>query len=292
MVFLRRCTAGILVLTLSLVAAAASAQEPSAREEIPLERCDRLPVVRVGIDGEEMRFLVDTAATSMLNLKSFSQRKSKEIRTAVTSWSGTAAIGAREVTLEELALGSYRLSDVKLPAIDLSAIGKACGGRIDGILGLDLLERMGVSIDLKRRVAVLPPKDKDARKNEEMEAFDTFHNACVDAANRADLKRLENCFHPDASLFTPWDEVHGRQRVMDYLRNRYFTVEPPARFEFRDRDVHLLGDIAWFGYNYTITLPDRHIEARGTVTFRKTEGRWQIVIMHNSLVQKEDFQQP
>lgn len=98
-----------------------------------------------------MRFLLDTAATSVLNLKSFSSGRSKEIQ--VTSWSGTAATSAREVFLPEVMLGDHRLRDLRLPAIDLSPIGMACGGKIDGILGVDLLDKMGVTIDLKRRVA-------------------------------------------------------------------------------------------------------------------------------------------
>src|SRR5713101_7072384 len=129
------------------------AQIQSAAEEIPLERCDYLPVVTVKIDKTDMRFLVDTAATTMLNLKSFSSGRSKRI--SITSWSGTAATSAREVSLPELALGGHRLRDLKLPAIDLSPIGNACGGRIDGILGIDLLDEMGVTIDLKRQVALL-----------------------------------------------------------------------------------------------------------------------------------------
>ncbi len=54
-------------------------------------------------------------------------------------------------------LGTHKLHDLKLPAIDLSPIGKACGGQIDGILGVDLLDQMGMTIDLKRRVAVPAP---------------------------------------------------------------------------------------------------------------------------------------
>src|SRR5882724_3695687 len=62
------------------------AQSAPAAEEIPLERCDRLPVVRVLIGKAELRFLVDTGATTMLNLKSFAKGQVKQIE--VTSWSG------------------------------------------------------------------------------------------------------------------------------------------------------------------------------------------------------------
>src|SRR5215472_11793886 len=129
----------------------ARAQEAQQVSEIPIERCDSLPIVKVRIDGTDMRFLLDTAATSMLNLKSFSSGRSKEIH--VTSWSGTAATSAREVFIPELLFGDHRLRDLQLPAIDLSPIGNACGGKIDGILGVDLMDKMGVTIDLKRRIA-------------------------------------------------------------------------------------------------------------------------------------------
>jgi len=79
-------------LTFSLPAVVC-AQEPVSANEIPIERCDRLPVVRVRIDGTDMRLLLDTGATTMLNLKSFSSGRSKKIE--VTSWSGTAATSAR-----------------------------------------------------------------------------------------------------------------------------------------------------------------------------------------------------
>src|SRR5262249_45494922 len=153
----RRCasSAALLFFCLFAFCLTAFAQEPRSSAEIPIERCDVLPVVKVRIDGTDMRFLLDTAATTVLNLKSFSSGRSKEIR--VSSWSGTAATSAREVAVPEFAFGEHHLRDLKLPAIDLSPIANACGGKIDGILGVDLLDKMGVTIDLKRRVASSTP---------------------------------------------------------------------------------------------------------------------------------------
>src|SRR5262244_2981915 len=150
---LRRWTSnGAPLLFFSLIlCASAFAQSPKTSAEIPIERCDVLPIVKVRIDGADMRFLLDTAATSMLNLKSFSSGRSKEIQ--ITSWSGTSATSAREVFLPEILFGDHRLRDLRLPAIDLTPIGNACGGRIDGILGVDLLDKMEVTIDLKRHIA-------------------------------------------------------------------------------------------------------------------------------------------
>src|ERR1051325_1556918 len=74
-------------------------------QEIVLENCDRLPVVPVRASGEPFLFLVDTAATTMLNVKSFAAGSTQKI--AVTSWSGTVETNAREVVLGDLAIGEH-----------------------------------------------------------------------------------------------------------------------------------------------------------------------------------------
>ena len=92
-------------------------------QEIPLERCDALPVIDVLVAGQHVRLLVDTAATSMLNLKSFTTGRAKDIR--VTSWSGTLATSAKEITLGEVLIGSTKL-------IGGRAGGETCGGDARG----------------------------------------------------------------------------------------------------------------------------------------------------------------
>ena len=84
-------------------------------EEIPIERCDVLPVIVAKAAGTDMRFLLDTGATTILNLRSFASGTSKEIR--IDSWHGSAATSAREVMLPELQLGSHKLHDLKLPRL-------------------------------------------------------------------------------------------------------------------------------------------------------------------------------
>src|SRR5712691_2754404 len=81
---------------------------PARGQEIPLEHCDALPVVEVVVGGQPMWFLVDTAATSVLNLKSFAEGKARDIH--VTSWAGTLATSAREVALKEVLIGSTKLT--------------------------------------------------------------------------------------------------------------------------------------------------------------------------------------
>ncbi len=69
--FVRPGVFAILLASFSLFSPAIPrAQELPSSNEIPIERCDLLPVVKVRIDGADMRFLLDTGATTMLNLKS------------------------------------------------------------------------------------------------------------------------------------------------------------------------------------------------------------------------------
>jgi len=272
-----------LLLCLLAFCLATQAQVPQPTSEIPIERCDLLPIVKVQIDGADMRFLLDTAATSMLNLKSFSSGRSKEVY--ISSWSGTAATSAREVFLPELLFGNHQLRDVKLPAIDLSPIGIACGGKIDGILGVDLLDKMGVTIDLKRRVASLAPPPANA-----MMVYDQMEEAmhhCSSAFESGNAVDLEDCFDPEIVLFAPAGEFRGRKEVMEYLQRRFLQYSPKLSYKTNLHDVKLFGDALWYTYDYEIISPKEHLVGRGMSMCRKDGARWRILNMHNSLREPE-----
>jgi len=252
-------------------------------EEIPIERCGRLPVITVSVQGKALRFLVDTAATSVLNIKSFAGGQMTAI--PVTSFTGTSLTSARQVILPEFVLGGYRLHDLRLPAIDLSPIVEACGGQIDGILGLDLLEEMGATLDLKNRVAIMgSPVDKSEETIQK--EFLKGHRICMDAFNSGDRDSVADCLDPQVALFTGSNEVRGRKAVIDYLLHRYFKAEPPARFDLQVRDSRFLGDAVWFGYDLTISLPEGTIKAKGMAICRRSQGRWRLLNMHNSFEEK------
>ena len=266
-----------------VVCTEARAQASPSLSEIPIERCDLLPVVKVRIDGTDMRFLLDTAASTMLNLKSFSSGRSKEIE--VTSWSGTAATSAREVFLPEVVFGDHRLKDLRLPAIDLSPIGNACGGKIDGILGVDLLDKMGVTIDLKRHIAFVgtPPANANAAYKQ-MEA--AMHN-CTSAFESGNNAELQECFDPEIVLFALQHEYRGRKEVMEYLQRRFLQYSPKLSYKMKLQDVKLFGDALWYTYDYEIVSPKEHLVGRGMSMCRKDGVRWRILNMHNSLHEPE-----
>ena len=283
--------AGLLVGLVCLAAGSgAPAQERSAPVagaaggEIPIEKCDVLPVVRVKIDGTEMRFLLDTGATTILNLSSFTTGRSKEIQ--VTSWSGTAATSAREVRLPELALGDHRLKDLKLPAIDLSPIGKACGAKIDGILGVDLLDRMGVTIDLKRQVASMAPEVDVTDANKMYGQMEGQMHRCTDAFQQGDAKTLEDCFDPEIVLYTPDGEYRGRKEAVEYLQKRYMKYAPDLCYIMRLKDVKTFADALWYSYDYEIKAPQEHVVGHGMSMCRRANGQWYVLNLHNSLVRQ------
>jgi hypothetical protein len=278
---IRRCASNAVLLLLCLFAfcLASSAQEKQAPSEIPIERCDVLPVVKVSVDGAEMRFLLDTAATTVLNLKTFSSGRSKEIR--ISSWTGTADTSAREVSLPELVFGQHKLHDLKLPAIDLSPIGNACGGKIDGILGVDLLDQMGVTIDLKRRIASLAASPPDA-----ITAYNQMESSmhlCMLAFNKGDAETLEQCFDPEIVLYAPHGEFQGRPQVMKYLTERYLQYAPKLSYVMKLHDVKLYGDALWYSYDYTLDSPKEHLTGHGMSMCRKDGDHWRILNLHNSL---------
>jgi uncharacterized protein (TIGR02246 family) len=246
---------------------------------IPIERCDRLPTVTVHVGGSDMHFLLDTGATTILNLKSFSSGKSKQIQ--ISSWQGSAATSAKEVSIDEFALGSHKLTSLKLPAIDLSPIGKACGGAIDGILGVDILDRMGVTIDLKRRIASI-----DATPQNTTDVFAEMERSmdpCNGAFNLGNADELAECFDPEIVLYTPDGEFRGRKQVMSYLTGHYLKYAPDLHFSMVPHDVRSFGDALWYSYDYTIEVKDHAIEGHGMAMCRKQDGRWRMLNMHNSL---------
>ena len=281
--FLRNC-ALIILLSFNAIQLAqgqekTGGQATASFDEIPIERCDVLPVVRVSIDGIEMRFLLDTGATTILNISTFTSGRSKEIR--VTSWSGTAATSAREVRLPELNLGSHRLRDLKLPAIDLSPIGKACGLRIDGILSVDLLDKMGVTIDLRRQVASMGPESADARVM--YAQMESAMHQCAEAFEKGNAKVLEECFDPEIVLYTPDGEYHGRKEAVAYLQGRYMKYAPNLCYKMKLQDVKSFGDALWYSYEYEIEAPQEHAVGHGMSMCRREHGQRYVLNLHNSL---------
>jgi len=260
-------------------AAASTTANPA---DIPLQHCDRLPVVILQVNNADKRFLIDTAATSMLNEKSFPSGHSKELR--VQSWNQTTALSARVVSIGELKLGNHILRDVTLPAIDLSVLAKACGGPLDGVLGVDLLEQLDITIDLQRSIArvgvgVAAPSSTEVSVIADMEQ--AMHS-CAEAFNNADTTKLAACFDPDFVLSSPAGELRGRDHATNHFQQKYFGLDPRVHFSMTLNDQRAVGNVVWSLYDYTIESANIHITGRGMMLCRKSENHWYILSMHES----------
>ncbi len=146
---------------------------------------------------------------------------------------------------------------------------------------MDLLEELGVTIDLKRSVArfgVAPPSAGEASLIADMEQAMHF---CAEAFNSADTDRLASCFDPDFILSSPSGELRGRDQATNHFEE---TSAPPARsacparpsfYEWKDQRA--VGDVVWSLYDYTIESPSVHSTARGMMLCRKFENHWYIL---------------
>src|SRR5215472_15154702 len=118
----------------------------AAAQEIPLDNCRQLPMVKATVNNKQYHFLLDTgAAATLLNLKSFSSTDEADI--TMQSWNGAAGATARRVTLRNFVLGEHQLEYLTLLAVDLTQIERSCQRRIDGVLGADLIAKLGLTID-------------------------------------------------------------------------------------------------------------------------------------------------
>ena len=262
----------------------AAVPSPAEAQEIPLKHCDKLPVIDVSVGGRSMLFLVDTAATSILNLQSFTTGNMRDIE--VTSWAGTLATSAREVTLKEVVIGNTRLIDLQLPAVDISAMGKACGRKIDGILGVDLLGKLGATIDMKRQmvhVATASEERADALAAE----MQTGMHLCLKAFNESDEKTFAECLDPKIVLFSAEAEDYGREQAVGYFRDRYFHQKPAARLEIRESAFHAIGEAVWYEYEFTIESTRGLLRGRGLAMCKKSDGRWRMASIHHSVLKME-----
>jgi hypothetical protein len=264
---------GLGLLVVLFVAVAGAAQD------VPLDSCRQLPMVKVTVRTREFQFLLDTgAAATLLNQKSFSSQQTKEI--LMESWNGSAGASAREVVLPDFTIGDHSLVNLKLLAVDLTPLERSCERRVDGVLGADLIARLGLTIDLKNHVATL---DANPGKPEvRFSQFDQHQATCVEAFNRRDAKTFEQCLDPDVVLLTTHGDYHGRRAVMKHFKEDYFGQNPPVLVSLTPRGHHALGPVIWIEYDMSVTTGSDVMKLRGTAVYQKTGDKWVMSNMNYS----------
>ena len=257
--------AAILSLVLLLAGVTARAQE------IPLDNCRELPIVKASVNKRPFQFLLDTGSSvTLLNLKSFSSTDPAEI--TMESWTGAAGANARKVTLHDFRLGEHELNNLTLLAVDLTQVERSCQKRVDGVLGADLIAKLGLTIDLKNRVGILDPETRtpESRFNE----LEQHQVACEQAFNRSDEKTFAECLHPDIVLLTSHGDFHGRKEVMKHFKESYFGQDPPVLVAITPRTRQVIGTVIWMEYEMSVSIHGQLMKTRGTALYQKSGDRW------------------
>jgi hypothetical protein len=266
-----RCSV-VVLLFLAVMSASAPAQE------IRLETCDVLPVAEVSISGAKFLFLVDTAATSFLNSKSFA--RGPELKIPVTSWSGTTETTGQQVTVGDLAVAGRHLRNLRLPAVDLSAIGRACGRRLDGIFGIDLLHAFGASVQFDGGSARLFVRSEDT--HDRLASFDRQIVACGQSLSRGDESALLSCLDQEVMLATADGDFYGLAEVVEFLKQKYRVRDPSTQLSMTILNRHILGEGMWTEYELRIAIPDRVVFERGSALWHEIDGQWRALYINYS----------
>jgi len=272
-----RCKMNTLAASLSLMLLVAGVT--ASAQEIRLENCHRLPIVKVTVNKRQFQFLVDTGSdVTLLNRKSFSSTDPAEI--TMESWNGTAATEARRVTLHDFVLGEHELNNLTLLAVDLTQLERSCQRRVDGVLGADLIAKLGLTIDLKNRVGIL---DSEARTPESrFNELEQHQMMCEQAFNHSDEKTFADCLHPDIVLLTPHGNFHGRKEVMKHFKESYFGQDPPVLVAITPRSRQVIGNVIWMEYEMSVSMRGQVMKTRGTALYEKAGDRWLMANMNFS----------
>lgn len=257
----------------------------SFAEDVPLTTCDSLPMVQVSVAGMKFSFLLDTAATSTLNLGSFSYGDVQKI--SVTSWNGTSSTRGQKVTISDFVIGEHHLRNLTLSAVDLSAIGRVCGHAIDGVLGIDLLRRLGAVVDLKGHVARLPVEPEITQSHGE--ELDKRLALCLQAFNSGEEQVFSECLDPHVVVYTAIGDFYGREAFMEFLRQERVSQRSLPELVITLRAHHLFGEEIWVEFELRLKLRQQILRTRGTVLCEKAGAVWRIVHLNSSAPPSDVF---
>lgn len=200
---------------------------------------------------------------------------------SVTSWNGTSSARGEKVTINDFAVGEHHLRKLALSAVDLSTIGRTCGHAIDGILGIDLLRRLGAVVDLNNHNVRLSADSEIAQLRSA--ELDKRLALCAQAFNGAEERILADCFDPGVVLFTELGDFHGREAFMEHLRQERSNPSLPRELVITLGAHHQFGEQIWVEFELGIKSGPEVLHTRGTVLCEENGGVWRIVHLNSSM---------
>jgi ketosteroid isomerase-like protein len=253
-------------------------------QDVPLDSCKALATIEATASQRRLRFLLDTGATSsLLNAKSFPVGDAT--RVVMHSWNGASSANGREAGISDLAIGGHHLNAMSFLAVDLSDLERECGKEIDGIMGADLIRRLGLEIDLKKRVARFAADTREQAR--EFTDLSKQIERCSAAFNRSDEKAFGDCLDPEVALVVSGKDYHGRDEVLQYFDDQYFASGRSATMSINSLEYHAAGEVSWIEFEISNRFHDRAIRERGTALFEKSGAKWLVVDLHHSIVRED-----
>lgn len=121
-----------------------------------------LPVV---VEGETLSLLFDTGGSNVLDTAVATKLGLRTVSAGTAGGAGDGRIPMQRVAGINYRVGSIEMVEQDFIVLDLSPIKRAFGfERLDGVVGFELLQKYGVTIDYARRQMTLQPLETFAPK--------------------------------------------------------------------------------------------------------------------------------
>lgn len=127
---------------------------------IPLQKAGNLLLLECTVEGETGLFILDSGASNLVLNETYFRglRGTEEVATAGIDGNGSA----RRVVVDKLQCGDFSCANLRADVTDLGAIEAKRGVKIYGLFGLDLLRDCNTTLDVRNRLLILHPKEKNS----------------------------------------------------------------------------------------------------------------------------------
>ena len=122
---------------------------------LPFELLNNHVFVAAHIDGHPLRLLIDTGGVNLLSTQAARRIGLESLGAMETRGPGAQSVGSGFARVERLEIGGVALERQLLRVIDLPGFDDVEGVPVDGVLGVELFQRLVVRIDYARRELLL-----------------------------------------------------------------------------------------------------------------------------------------
>lgn len=218
----------------------------------------RLVVAPVEVNGSRpRRFIIDTGATTTTLDERFASTLALAATGRIRIVTPDSAFTAPTALVEELAVGATQVRDVRVSWMPLHAL-RSEDDRISGVIGQDVLSRLTVAIDYRKRLLQLGrspcPAGGAVARVDRVDGRAAIAARLENAAGRRDVRLVIDSAANALLLFEP----SGRRRQTGLVKVTTHGGEVTASLTPRARVV--IGSVAVDGAGVSIPVAEARIE--------------------------------